>query len=77
MAKFTVDIQRERCQAHGACLKVAAAAFQLDGQNKVRMADVASVSDDTLLRAAQSCPYRVITIVDAQTGEQVHPRPRK
>jgi ferredoxin len=77
MSKLKVSVQRERCQAHGACVKIAPAAFQIDGQRKVTLVDPASVPDDTLLKAAQSCPYRVITVVDEVTGEQLHPRVRK
>jgi ferredoxin len=77
MPRFNVSVHRERCQAHGACLKIAAAAFQLDEERKVRIADPGAVPDDTLLRAARSCPYRVITVIDAETGEQIHPRTSK
>ena len=77
MPKLSVSVQPERCQAHGACVKIAATAFQLDDRRKVRIADPASVSDETLLRAARSCPYRVITVVDDETSEQIHPRRQK
>jgi ferredoxin len=77
MPKLDVTIHRQRCQAHGACTKIAPSAFQLDDQRKVQLIDRASVTDDTLLQAARSCPYRAITVVDSETGEQIHPRVRK
>jgi ferredoxin len=77
MPKLDVSVHREKCQAHGACVKTAPAVFQLDDARKVRLVAPGSVADETLLKAARSCPYRAITVVNGETGEQIHPRIRK
>jgi ferredoxin len=57
------------CSAHGDCALVAPGVFEVD--------DVARVVGDgpreLLLEAAESCPAGAISVVDADTGEQIYP----
>jgi ferredoxin len=57
------------CAGHGDCAVVAPNVFQLD--------DIATVigvgSSDDILEAAKSCPSVAITVMDADSGEQVYP----
>jgi ferredoxin len=46
--------------------------FELDDDNKAVVLDLSSVDDDTLLEAAESCPYDAIIIEDDE-GNQVYP----
>lgn len=57
------------CSAHGDCALVAPGVFEVD--------DVARVVGDgpreVLIEAAESCPAAAISVVDADTGEQIYP----
>jgi ferredoxin len=57
------------CSAHGDCALVAPSVFEV--------ADVARVIGDgpreLLIEAAESCPAGAISVVDADTEEQIYP----
>ena len=57
------------CSAHGDCVEIAPEIFRLD--------DVATVIgtgvDELMLAAAEACPSSAISIIDADTREQVYP----
>ena len=57
------------CSAHGDCALVAPGVFEVD--------DVARVVGDgpreLLIEAAESCPSAAISVIDADTGEQIYP----
>jgi len=76
MAKLEVTVSARKCQAHGACLKMAPAVFALSAENKASVIDPGAAPEEVVLAAARSCPYRAITVVDAATGQQVYPRVR-
>lgn len=71
-----VRIDREKCQAHGKCVQLAPQTFSLGEDGKVVLGDSAASADDVLLRAARSCPYRVINLFDSG-GAQLFPPVRK
>ena len=60
------------CVGLGNCVVVAPTVFQLDAEGKAVVIDPASVSDDKLLEAAESCPENAI-IVEDEKGNQVYP----
>ena len=76
MAKLNATVNTEKCQSYGACMKNAPAVFKPDAENKAQVLDPQAAADEVLLKAARSCPYKAITIVDEATGEQLHPRVR-
>jgi hypothetical protein len=51
--------------------------FALGDDRKVRLVDPAGAADEVILKAAKGCPYRVIAVVDQQSGTQIFPPPRK
>ena len=63
------QIDEFTCSAHGDCADIAPGVFQVD--------DVATVVGDAdldlLLKAAKACPAAAISVVDADTGEQLFP----
>jgi ferredoxin len=77
MAKLNATVNTEKCQSYGACMKNAPEVFQPDAENKAQVLDPRAAADETLLKAARSCPYKAITVVDEETGEQLHPRVKK
>ena len=77
MARLRIDIARGKCRSFGKCMGVAPEIFAFDEERKVRLVEGGTAPDETILKAAKSCPYRVITIVDDETGAPVFPPGRK
>jgi ferredoxin len=76
MEKLTVSVDRDKCQGYGKCSHWAPATFSLDAENKVQMGDPGATEDPAMLvRAAKSCPYRVITVSDEE--RQIFPPIKK
>ena len=67
--KLKVQIDRDACLAYGDCAELAPEAFEVD--------DTAHLVGNAPLRqmidAARACPTEAITLVDADTGEQIAP----
>ncbi len=63
-------VDENSCSGHGDCVDVAASIFRLDD-------DIAEVVADgpaeSLIEAAEACPAAAISVVDADTGEQIYP----
>jgi ferredoxin len=77
MAKLNVTVSKQKCQAHGACLKTAPGVFRLSAQGKAEVPNASVASDELILAAARGCPYRAITVTDAETGLQIFPSVRR
>lgn len=60
------------CRGLGNCVALAPTVFQFDEENKAVVLDTASVSDDELFEAAESCPENAIILEDDQ-GNQLYP----
>lgn len=67
-----VRVDRDLCIGIGNCVAFAPTVFKLDDENKAIVLDPASVDDDTLLEAAESCPENAIIIEDDE-GHQLYP----
>ena len=65
-------MDRNLCIGVGNCVVFAPTVFAFDEENKAIVLDPASVDDDTLLAAAESCPENAIIIEDDE-GRQVYP----
>jgi ferredoxin len=76
MARLNVTVNTDKCQAYGACMKTAPDVFKPDAEGKAQVVDPQAAADEIVLRAARSCPYKAITVVDEETGQQLHPRVR-
>jgi len=77
MTKFRIELNQAKCQSYNKCVATAPGIFELDENRKVRLADNGEVTDDVVVKAARNCPYRVITVVDSETGEQIFPTRRR
>ena len=77
MARLRIDISRAKCRSFGKCMAVAPDVFAFDEEKKVRTIAGGAAPDEIVVKAAKSCPYRVIALVDEETGEQVFPPLRK
>ena len=67
-----VKVDRDLCIGVGNCVALAPTVFVLDEETKAMVFDPASVNDDTLLEAAESCPEDAIIIEDDE-GRQLYP----
>jgi len=76
MARLNVTVDTGKCQGYGACVKLAPEVFRLNADNKAAPGDPAAAADEVVLKAARSCPYRAVTVIDAATGGQLIPRVR-
>ena len=77
MARLRIEIDRSKCRSFGKCMSVAPQVFAADDEKKVRVIAGGAAPDETIAKAAKGCPYRVIALIDAETGEQVFPPLRK
>jgi ferredoxin len=57
------------CSAHGDCALVAPTVFEVEDVARV----VGDAPRELLIEAAESCPAGAISVVDAETGEQLYP----
>ena len=73
--RITVDLAK--CQAYRRCVAVAPAVFGIGADGKAEVLHSADTPAETLLKGVRSCPYRAITAVDEDTGEQLFPPDRK
>lgn len=67
-----IKVERDLCRGLGNCVVLAPTVFKFDEENKAIILDPASVSDDELLKAAESCTENAIIIEDDQ-GSQLYP----
>lgn len=77
MTRLRIELNTDRCQAFAKCTTTAPAVFRLGANRKVMVVDVAGADNETIVRAARSCPYRVITLIDDASGAPVFPPGRK
>jgi ferredoxin len=69
-----VRVDRDLCIGVDNCVAYAPTVFKLDDANKVVVLAPASVDDDTLLTAAESCPEKAIIVEDDEAVEFI-PKP--
>ena len=77
MTRLRIELNKERCQAFAKCTTTAPAVFALDADRKVVVLDPSGADDDTIIKAAKACPYRVITLIDDASGAPVFPPGRR
>jgi ferredoxin len=69
MTRYIPKVDEYACAGHGDCAAIAPGVFAVD--------EIATVIGHgpakDILEAAQMCPAAAITVVDADTGEQVYP----
>ncbi|MDD5702472.1 MAG: ferredoxin [Dehalococcoidales bacterium] len=67
-----VIVDRDLCVGIGNCVAVAPSVFKLDEENKAKVLDISSASEDKIMSAAESCPVNAIIVEDDQ-GNQLYP----
>ena len=77
MPRLRIETAKAKCRSFGKCMNVAPAVFAFDTDRKVSVTDPAGAPGETILKAAASCPYRVISVIDDESGAQLFPPVRK
>lgn len=67
--KAVAQIDEFSCSAHGDCAAVAPDVFRVDDVAVV----IGDADVDVLIKAAEACPAGAISVVDADTGQQIYP----
>jgi ferredoxin len=68
-----LSVNTAKCQSYRRCLAVAPAVFGIGKDGKAEVLHASDAPRDIGLKAARSCPYRAITAVDEDSGEQLFP----
>lgn len=77
-----LELDKEACMGVASCVKLAPQVFKLDEASlksafisyaPLVILDEKGASNQTILDAAMSCPYRAIILADANSGERVYP----
>jgi len=82
--RLILSVEQGKCMGAESCVELAPEVFALDLTNlgigrsedaPLAMRDVMDreVHSEKILTAVQSCPYKAITLKDAETGEQIFP----
>ncbi len=71
--KYVIKLNRDLCIGAASCLALAPKTFELDFENKVCLSAVSEDDNDAITLAAESCPTKAITLIDAETGEHQYP----
>jgi ferredoxin len=77
MARLTITVNQTRCIGSGDCVENAPAVFQMDANEKSQVMNPTGAPDATIVAAARGCPVKAITVVDADSGVQLFPPPKK
>ena len=71
--KISVSVDHDLCVGNAMCITIATNAFKL---NDERQAVGDNPDDDTealIIEAAENCPVAAISVMDADSGEQLFP----
>jgi len=77
--RLILSIDQSLCMGAESCVSLAPEVFALDASrvndSPLAMRDVMEreVPSEKILAASQTCPYKAIKVVDAETGEQLFP----
>jgi len=73
-----VTVNELKCQSYRRCTAVAPAVFGISAASgKAEVLHCSDTSQELIVQAARSCPYRAITVVDESSGQQLFPPARK
>jgi ferredoxin len=71
MRTLRVTIDQQTCVANQACVTSAPGVFRLNDSGTSEVVDISAGTEDQIVEAAWNCPVGAISVVDADTGEDV------
>ena len=72
-AKLQVTVDHDVCVGNAMCPHIAPKVFALNDDRQSQVIDPDGDTSDVILEAAEACPVSAITVIDAETGEQMFP----
>ena len=72
MAAISV-MDHNLCVGNQMCISIATKALTLNDDRQAIPADVDGDTEEIILEAAEQCPMAAISVMDAETGEQLFP----
>ena len=71
--KLRVTVDHNVCVGNAMCPHIAPKSFALNDDRQSQVIDPNGEPRETVMEAAEACPVSAITVVDAETGEQLFP----
>ena len=71
--KLTITVDHDVCVGNAMCPHIAAKTFALNDDRQSEVINPQGETREVVLEAAEACPVSAITVVDAETGEQLFP----
>jgi len=75
MAKYRIKIREDLCLGDKQCWDKAPETFAISDEDKSYVVNEDGNWPEYILAAAMNCPADAISLYDAETGEQVWPKP--
>jgi ferredoxin len=73
MERFRVRVNEQICIGAGVCEEMMAEAFKMNDLGVAETPALVYASRRRLIDVAEGCPMRAITVIDADTDEQLFP----
>jgi ferredoxin len=71
--KLQVTVDHNVCVGNAMCPHIAPKVFALNDDRQSQVINPEGDSREVILEAAEACPVSAISVVDADTGEQLFP----
>ena len=71
--KLLVSVDHNLCVGNSMCETLAPKVFVLNDDRQSEAVNPDGDTEENILEAAENCPVTAITVVDAETGEQLFP----
>jgi ferredoxin len=71
--ELSITVDHDLCMGNGQCVFLAPEVFRHNENRQSQVIDPAGAPEETVLKAAGSCPTGAISIADAHTGESLFP----
>lgn len=66
-----VSIDQEQCVGNQMCVSALPQVFQLDDDGTSQVIDASAASEGELIEAGMNCPVGAISVIDAETDEDL------
>jgi ferredoxin len=73
MERFRVNVNEQICIGAGVCEEMMAEVFKINGQGVAEAPALVYAPRRRLIDVAEGCPMRAISVIDADTEEQLYP----
>ena len=71
--KLRISVDHNVCVGNSMCETLAPKVFVLNDDRQSEAVNPDGDTEENILEAAENCPVTAITVVDAETGEQLFP----